>query len=78
MKTAISIPDAIFREAEAVAQRLGISRSELYAKAVDSFIAAQRNEGVTELLNRVYSTESSAVDAVLSRLQVNSLPHDEW
>ena len=35
MKTAISIPDEVFRSAERLAQRLGVSRSELYAKAVD-------------------------------------------
>ena len=78
MKTAISIPDTIFSEAEAVAKRLGISRSELYAKAVASFVSAQRNQGVTELLNRVYSAEDSAVDPVLANLQAISLPHDEW
>lgn len=32
MKTAISIPDPIFEAAEGFARRLGMSRSELYAR----------------------------------------------
>jgi metal-responsive CopG/Arc/MetJ family transcriptional regulator len=38
MKTAISIPDLLFDEAEKLAQRLGMSRSELYAKALAAYI----------------------------------------
>lgn len=34
MKTAISLPDSVFEEAEALAQQLGLSRSELYTKAL--------------------------------------------
>jgi hypothetical protein len=34
MKTAISIPDAIFEQAEELAQKQGLSRSELYTKAI--------------------------------------------
>lgn len=33
MKTAISLPDSVFEEAEALAQKLGLSRSELYTNA---------------------------------------------
>ena len=55
MKTAISIPDPVFEEAEALANRLGMSRSELYAKAVKSYLGEHRREGITEALNRVYA-----------------------
>jgi hypothetical protein len=33
LKTAISIPDQVFRRAEAAAKRLGLSRSELFTRA---------------------------------------------
>ncbi|MDZ7631520.1 MAG: hypothetical protein U5K74_09270 [Gemmatimonadaceae bacterium] len=39
MKTAISLPDALFDEADAVAYRLGVSRSQLYATALAEYIA---------------------------------------
>lgn len=43
MRTAISIPDGMFREAEQAAKRLKLSRSELYQRALEAFIIAQRD-----------------------------------
>ena len=34
MKTAISLPDELFAAAEKLAERLGVSRSQLYATAL--------------------------------------------
>jgi predicted transcriptional regulator len=41
MKTAISVPDDVFRRADRAARRLGISRSELFTRAIREFLAAQ-------------------------------------
>ena len=38
MKTAISLPDELFEEAESLASRLGMSRSGLYAAALEDFM----------------------------------------
>lgn len=46
-KTAISIPDELFKEADRAAKRLGISRSELYAKALGEFLGIRRGIAVT-------------------------------
>jgi metal-responsive CopG/Arc/MetJ family transcriptional regulator len=78
MKTAISIPDSLFKDAERAAKELSLSRSELYAKAVAAFIAHQRQADVTEKLNAVYSEERSTIDAVLVRLQSTSIPRESW
>lgn len=78
MKTAISVPDRIFAEAEAVARRLGITRSELYAKAVAAFLLAHRRRNVTEALDRVYAHERARIDPVLARMQSASIPAEEW
>ena len=78
MKTAISIPDPLFEAAEAVARRLGLSRSALYARAVDAFVRAHRGKGVTEALDAVYATEESALDPVLGQLQASSLCREDW
>jgi len=48
MKTAISIPDPIFQAAEGLAHCLGISRSELYAKAVAEYMKSHKNKNVTK------------------------------
>jgi predicted transcriptional regulator len=39
MKTAISIPDDLFREVEACSRRLKLSRSRLFAAAAREFLA---------------------------------------
>ena len=80
MKTAISIPDSIFEAAERLAKRLGLSRSELYSRAVANYIEENRACGVRERLDAVYSTdpESSALHPDVVRIQSDSIPQDEW
>ena len=78
MKTAISIPDAVFEAAEAMAERLGMSRSELYSTAVEKYVADHRANGVTERLDAIYADHPAALDPVLERLQSLSLPHEDW
>ncbi len=81
MKTAISIRDEVFEAAEHTAKRLGISRSELYTKAVGEFVARHSSDRVTERLNTVYDEDPSisTLDKRLEALQFLSLPaEDEW
>ncbi len=78
MKTAISIPEPVFEEAEGLAKRLGMSRSELYTTAISEFVAAHREEAITAALNALYAEDDSAVDPVLNQLQWLALPHEEW
>ena len=80
MKTAISIPDPIFEDAERLAKRRGWSRSELYARAVADFVKAERFLGVRERLDAIYGkdSEDSALDPLLEQLQLQSLPKEKW
>lgn len=80
MKTAISIPDAIFQEAECVAKRRGMSRSELYAKAVDEYVKSEPFVRVRERLNVVYSRDGqeSGLTPTLAAAQSESLDQDDW
>jgi metal-responsive CopG/Arc/MetJ family transcriptional regulator len=80
MKTAISLPDPIFKAADRLARRLGISRSELYAKAVSAYLERYRQEGITAALNRVYGSnpEESQVEADVLALQEASVPRERW
>ncbi len=55
MKTAISIPDNLFKEAEITTKQLGLSRSQLYVKAIKEFIERHNKKRITEKLNSVYS-----------------------
>jgi len=78
MKTAVSIPDSIFDAAEQIADRLGVSRSELYSRALAEFVREHRSDKVTQALNRVYSKHPSPMDPVLEKIQYASLPDEEW
>ncbi len=81
MKTAISVPDDLFRAAEQTAQWLGLSRSELYRRALRAYLREHSDQLVTEALNEVYGEPDGAtgVDSLLLRLQISSLPPTgEW
>lgn len=56
MKTAISLPDKLFQEADEFAERAGISRSELYATAVAEYLARRNESVVTARLDAVYAS----------------------
>jgi metal-responsive CopG/Arc/MetJ family transcriptional regulator len=78
MKTAISLPDDLFSAADALATRLGVSRSELYATAVAEFLAKHQPSEVTQRLNAVYATEPARLDPDVRRMQRRSLERDAW
>jgi metal-responsive CopG/Arc/MetJ family transcriptional regulator len=82
MKTAISIPDQVFELAEKMAKRLSMSRSQLYTKAIEAFIQSQRDDQVTEILNKVYAEQESELDSRLQDMQTASIisgaGSDEW
>ena len=79
MKTAISLPDPLFKSAEALALRLGVSRSELFANAVAEFIAQHDQARLTERLNAAYADAADQPpDIALAALQARSLPRDQW
>ncbi|MBZ5521454.1 MAG: hypothetical protein LAP21_04270 [Acidobacteriia bacterium] len=78
MKTAISLPDDLFRQAETTARRLKISRSQLYATAIAEFLDRRRTSKVTERLNEIYSQEPARLDPALNLAQLKSLKSDSW
>ncbi|WP_017851782.1 hypothetical protein [Leptospira interrogans] len=82
MKTAISIPDELFKTAEKTAKKLGIPRSQLFAKALEEFIQSHSKESVTEKLNKVYSSKSKEIKNNITDLSVESLrkslKNDSW
>ena len=78
MKTAISIPDPIFAAAEQMAAELEISRSELYAKAIAAYVAANSRDAITEKINAVLAKTTNELDPVLVDMQKKVLRADPW
>lgn len=80
MKTAVSIPDDLFRNGKRTAKHLGLSRRVLYQRALAAFLDRHSDRIVTESLEDVYGTdpEASRLDRLLENLQNASLPREEW
>lgn len=78
MKTGVSIPDAIFRSAERVAKRKGMSRSELYARAIEALVRAEDDEEITAQLDRVYAKDSSRLDTALATWPARLIEPEQW
>ena len=82
MKTTVSIPNALFREADALACRRGITRSQLYAVALKQYLDSQARKAVwrdiTGKLNRAYQNEESALDPFLTYAAFLTFKRAEW
>lgn len=78
MKTAISLPDAVFEEAERLARRLKKTRSQLYREAVTEYLARRDPDAVTEAMDRVADQVDTRPEAWLSDAARRLLERSEW
>ena len=67
VKTAISIDESLFKEAERTAQELRVTRSALYALAMQEFLRRRDQERLTEELNAVCDGTLDPEDAAMLR-----------
>ncbi len=70
MKTAISLPDQTFVRAEAAAKRLGVSRSEFFARAAERWLDDLDDDQTTEAIDRALArvSEDASIEAAADRL----------
>jgi metal-responsive CopG/Arc/MetJ family transcriptional regulator len=75
MKTAVSLPDLLFQSAERLAARMGVSRSELYRRALEELLARHDESQVTAQLNDVYAdpADNVGLEPGLAELQFRSV-----
>jgi metal-responsive CopG/Arc/MetJ family transcriptional regulator len=78
MKTAISIPDKLFRAADQYAKAHGVSRSKLYTEAVAQFLEQHPSGLITQQLDEVYSSEPAKLHDTISHMQFSSIEKEEW
>jgi metal-responsive CopG/Arc/MetJ family transcriptional regulator len=79
MKTAVSLPDDVFRAAERQARRARKSRSQLYAEALAEYLARHAPDEVTEAMNRVVERlGESGPDSFLAAAGRRALERTEW
>lgn len=79
MKTAISLPDALFAAAERQARRSRKSRSQLYADALAEYLARHAPEEVTAAMDRVVDLiGEKKPDDFVARSSRRILEDTEW
>ncbi len=78
MKTAISIPDDVFADADRLAKQLKKSRSQLYSNAIREFVARHSPDHVTDTLNQVYADVGARDDDFAVAAGRRMLRRTEW
>jgi metal-responsive CopG/Arc/MetJ family transcriptional regulator len=78
MKTAVSIPNEVFEEADRLAGRLGKTRSQLYTEALVEFLTRHDPDVVTARLNEVLGSISSHGDRLVKETSRSILERVEW
>ncbi|MCX5847595.1 MAG: hypothetical protein NTW12_14785 [Deltaproteobacteria bacterium] len=78
LKTAISIPENLFLQADETAKVLGLNRSRLYTAAIAEFLEKHREDSIKAKLNEIYADESSRVDPIFNNAQMVGLAKEDW
>jgi metal-responsive CopG/Arc/MetJ family transcriptional regulator len=78
MKTAISVPDDVFEQAERLAQRTKKSRSQVFSEALREYLARHAPDEVTEAMNRAIDQLGATTDEFVSSAARQVLGHTEW
>lgn len=79
MKTAVSLPDRVFRDAERHAKRTQKSRSQLYAEALAEYLAHHAPDAVTEDMNAAMDQlGASSSDEFVTRAARRVFERTEW
>ena len=78
MKTAVSIPDDVFEDAERLATELKTSRSRLYSRALAEFVARHSPDRLTEAMDRAIQKVGTDVDEFSRRASHGVLERVEW
>ncbi len=78
MKTAISLPEDLFKEAEKFARRSRKSRSKLYTEALTEYLRRHSPDYVTEAMNKVYDCLTEQDLSFVSETARKILTKETW
>lgn len=78
MKTAVSIPDDVFKKVERLARRAGRSRSEVFSEALREYVARHAPDEVTEAMDRVCIAVEDEPNDFLKTASHRVLEKTEW
>ncbi len=78
MKTAVSIPDALFHRADQLASRLGKSRSQIYREALADYVARRDPGAVTRALDEIADELADDDGAFVAEAARRTLERSKW
>ena len=78
MKTAVSIPDEVFQDAERLARRAKKSRSQVFSEALKEYVARHAPDEVTEAMDRAVVLVSGTPDKFISAAARRVLERTQW
>lgn len=78
MKTAISLPDDVFDQAERLARNLALSRSELYRRALEDYLARHVPDRVTRSLDELCDELDTRPDPFVAAAGRHIIDRTEW
>lgn len=78
MKTAVSIPDEVFEEAERLARRMKRSRSAVYSQALAEYVARHAPDRVTEAMDRALERIGEPADQFVRTAASRALRRSDW
>jgi metal-responsive CopG/Arc/MetJ family transcriptional regulator len=78
MKVAISVPDDVFEEAERLARRTKRSRSEVYSRALEEYVARHTPDRITETMNRALAEIGEPADQFARAAAHRVLKRSDW
>lgn len=78
MKTAISVPEKVFRDAERYARKTGKTRSQLYSEAVEQYLLRHDEDAVTASINQVCEKVGQQDDGFVRAAAAHMLRRESW
>jgi metal-responsive CopG/Arc/MetJ family transcriptional regulator len=78
MKTAISLPDDVFKEAERFAHQSRKTRSQLYAEAIAEYLARHAPDDITDRMNQVWDRVSADENEFITEAARQTLSKESW
>ena len=78
MKTAVSIPDPVYRAGELLAKRLKMPRSHLYALALADYVERHADDDITRRLNAAFAAHPMEADPFIREAARRTARRNEW
>jgi len=78
MKTAVSVPDDLFKQADRLAKRQRKSRSRLYSEAIGEYVARHDPDWITQKLNEVAEAADTSLDPFITAATARVQKRNKW